>query len=126
MPATIEEEQSHEDDPLLPNGSLHRTSSRSHASFIHQTHSPRIIILILFTILFILAFGGFLMTVPGLRLYENIICHHYYNKLQGEQHIGLDGDIDESLCKVDEVQNELNVLLAVLHFLGAIPGMLKF
>jgi hypothetical protein len=66
------------------------------------------------------------MGVPGVRLYEDIICHHYYAKLEGEGHIELDGNIDESLCKVDKVQNELNVLLAVLHFLGAVPGMLKF
>lgn len=123
---SIEDEQSHEEDPLLSNGSLRRTTSHSHVSFVHQIHSPRIIISLLFTIIFILASGGFLMGVPSIRLYEDIICHHYYESLEGEGHIGLEGDIDESLCKVDEVQNELNILLAVLHFLGAIPGMLKF
>ena len=121
----FEDEQSQEEDALLRDGSLHRTTAYSHASFIHQTHSPRIIILVLFSIIFILAFGGFLSAVPGLRLYENVICHYYYNNLEGEGHIGYDVDIDESLCKVDEVQNELNLLLAVLHFLGAIPGMLE-
>lgn len=118
-----EDEQSHEEDPLIPNGSL-RSTSRSHGPFLHQTHSPRIIIALLFTIIFVLAFGGFLMAVPALRLYEDIMCHHYYNDVEGEGHIGLDGRIDEILCKVDEVQNELNITLAVLHFLGAIPGML--
>lgn len=64
------------------------------------------------------------MGLPSIRLYEDIICHHYYGRLAGEGHIRLEGDIDESLCKVDEVQNELNFLLAILYFLATIPGML--
>ncbi|KAG0646746.1 Efflux pump ustT [Hyphodiscus hymeniophilus] len=103
-----QEEQ--QEQPLLPNGSLHRTKSRSHASIIHKAQSPRAIIAILFTILFILASGGYLLAVPGLRLYENIICHHYYYGLDGEGHIGLDGDIDESLCKVDELNEGLSII----------------
>lgn len=63
------------------------------------------------------------MAVPSIRLYEDIICHLYYESLEGEGHIGLEENIDEKECKGDEVQNQLNVLLAVLHFLGAIPGM---
>jgi hypothetical protein len=77
--------------------------------------------LIAFLIIFILAFGGYLMAVPSIRLYEDIICHHYYNELEGEGHIGFEGQIDEELCKVEEVQKELNILLAGLHFLGALP-----
>ena len=65
------------------------------------------------------------MAVPSIRLYEDIICHHYYENLEGEGHIGLEGNIDEKECKGDEVQNQLNVLLVVLHFLSAIPGMRK-
>jgi hypothetical protein len=77
-------------------------------------------------IIFVLAFGGFLMGVPAIRIYEDIICHHYYENLEGEGHIGLEKNIDEKDCKGDEVQNELNFLLAVLHFLGTIPGMQTF
>jgi len=62
------------------------------------------------------------MGMPGLRLYEDIICHHYYNNLQGEDHIGLDGHIDEELCKGDEVQNQMNILLGVLAFLTPVPS----
>ena len=66
-----------------------------------------------------------ILALPALRLCENIICHYYYDKLERKQHIGYDVDIDESLCKVDEIQNELNVLRAVLQFLRTIPGMLE-
>lgn len=65
------------------------------------------------------------MAVPVVRLYEDIICHHYYDDLEGDGHIGLEGNIDEKQCKGDEIQGQLNVLLAGLHFLGAIPCMLK-
>ena len=62
------------------------------------------------------------MAVPGLRLYEDIICHHYYNDLQGEDHIGFDGHIDEELCKGDEVQSQMNIFLGVLAFITPIPS----
>jgi hypothetical protein len=65
------------------------------------------------------------MVMPGLRLWEDIICHHYYNDLKGDGHIGFEGHIDEESCKVDEVQNQMNIFLAVLGFLGVIPGRLS-
>jgi hypothetical protein len=110
------DEQSREDAPLLMDYSPERTISNSRNPLIHEIHSPRIIILVLCAIIFTLSFGGCLMIVPSLRLYEDIICHHYYESLEGEGHIGLDGHIKESLCKVDEVQNELNIFLAVFNF----------
>jgi hypothetical protein len=95
------------------------------SSFLHlrEATSPRTIIAILFALIFILSFGGNLMTVPSMRLYEDIMCHHYYNGLQDERHIAYEGHIDEELCKVEEVQNELNVVFAGLRVLGAIPCM---
>ena len=65
------------------------------------------------------------MALPSIRLYEDIICHHYYNGIEGEGHRGLEEDIEERLCKADPVQEELNLLLAGLHFLGAVPRKLK-
>lgn len=63
------------------------------------------------------------MGIPAVRLYEDIVCHHYYEKLKGSGRVGLLEDIDESLCKGDKVQNQLNLMLAGLHFLGVIPGI---
>jgi hypothetical protein len=113
--STLEHEDA-EDAPLLPDA-LH---VRNHASTIsmYQTRSRRIIILILFAVIFILAFGGTLMVVPSIRLYEDIVCHHYYNGLEGEKHRGYDDTIEEGLCKVREVQGELNILFAGMQFLG--------
>ena len=66
------------------------------------------------------------MAVPCIRLYEDIICHHYYENLEGAGHIGLEENIDEKKCKGDEIQGQLNILLAGVHFLGAIPCMLTW
>jgi hypothetical protein len=116
-----DDEQWDEDEPLLQDDNLQRTDSHTHP-FLHTTHSPRIIIALIFAIIFVLACGGQLMAVPAIRLYEDIICHLYYENLDGEGHVGPGGYIDEKQCKGDEVQGQLNVLLAVLHFLSAIPG----
>lgn len=108
--------------PQPPRPNAHsRTSSYIH---LHQTHSPRVITGIVLVILFILGFGGYLMAVPGIRIYEDIICHHYYAKREGEGSIGFQGNIDERLCKGEEVQNELSVVVAGLHVIGAIPSLL--
>jgi hypothetical protein len=87
----------------------------------HEATSPRTIIAILFTIIFILEFGGNLMIVPSIRLYEDIVCHDYYNSLkEGEGHIGFQDRIEERLCKVEEVQNELNIVFAGFRVMGAV------
>ncbi|KAH8589435.1 major facilitator superfamily domain-containing protein [Bisporella sp. PMI_857] len=88
-----------------------------------RAKSPRTIVTLLLTIVFILQFGGAIMIIPGLRVYEDIICHKYYESLEGAGHINQDGQIDESLCKVDKVQEELNFLLAVWNTLGSLAGL---
>lgn len=88
-------------------------------SLIREAHSPRVIFGIILAVVFIIDFGGNLLTVPSIRLYEDIICHHYYDGIGGDGHIGLAEPIDEALCKGDEVQNKLNVFLAVLQFLAS-------
>jgi hypothetical protein len=117
-------DEADEEEPFL--SSSRPSSSRSHKSFFPQTSSPSTICILLFTIVFILSFGGHLMGVPAMRIYEDIICHHYYENMEGDDRIGLEGDITEGMCKGDEVQNQLNILLAGLYFLGAIPGRQHF
>ncbi|QSZ36753.1 hypothetical protein DSL72_006636 [Monilinia vaccinii-corymbosi] len=103
--------------PLRPN------NSHQH-SLVHKAHSPRIIILLLTTIVFIIGFGGYLAWIPSMRIYEDILCHRYYEELQGRGGVGLRSGIDEASCKGDEVQKELNILTAVLETLKSLPGML--
>lgn len=62
------------------------------------------------------------MIIPATRIQENILCHYYYNELEGDGHIGYDQDIPEEMCKGEEVQRRFNVLYAVLGLIGCIPG----
>lgn len=91
-------------------------------SVICQMHSPRIIILLLTTIVFIIGFGVYLAWIPSMRIYEDILCHRYYEELQGQSGVGLSSTIDEARCKGDKVQEELNILTAVMETLKALPG----
>jgi hypothetical protein len=116
----FDDEIDEEDAPLLPSILPPHVRSPSSLPF-YQTRSRITTTLIIFAIIFILAFGGYLMAVPSIRLYEDIVCHHFYNGLKGEEHRGFGDVIDEVLCKRDEVQEELNILFAGLHFLGALP-----
>ncbi|KAK6608017.1 MFS transporter [Botrytis cinerea] len=97
-----------EESPLLDH--LRPTTATDTHSLIHQTHSPRIIISLLTAIVFIIGFGGYLAWIPSMRIYEDILCHRYYEERRGG-------------CKGDEVQEELNILTAVMETLKALPGM---
>ncbi|KAE9378165.1 MFS general substrate transporter [Stipitochalara longipes BDJ] len=115
------DQEDEEDAPLLPD--LMHMRTHTPTGPFYQTRSRRIITLIIFAVIFILAFGGTLMVVPSIRLYEDIVCHHYYNGLEGNDHRGYDDTIEEGLCKVREVQQELNILFAGMHFLGAFVSL---
>ncbi|KAL3424549.1 major facilitator superfamily transporter [Phlyctema vagabunda] len=118
-------EEPNERQPLLLRDALEDPiDSERHESIIPKAHSPNVIIAIAITIVFILEFASMLMKIPSLRIYEDIICHRYYEHLSGVGHIGLNGKIDEGMCKGDEVQNELNLILGVEQFVIAIPGLL--
>ncbi|TEY29948.1 hypothetical protein BOTCAL_0904g00020 [Botryotinia calthae] len=110
-----------EESPLLDR--LRPTIAIGTHSLIHQTHSPRIVILLLNTIVFIIGFGGYLAWIPSMRIYEDILCHRYYEELQGRAAVGLSSTVDEARCKGDKVQEELNILTAVMETLKALPGM---
>lgn len=110
---------SHEDEPFLSTSRL-PTSKPSYLPW--QASSTRSIIAVLFAIVFVIAFGAALMVVPLTRIYENIICHYYYNDLEGDGHIGFDEEIPEEMCKGEQVQERMNMLLAVLGTLSCIPG----
>lgn len=90
---------------------------------LHTAQSTRTIIILVYIIIFITSFGGHLIGVPALRVYEDILCRQYYAGLDGEQHVELKGTVDESMCKGEAVQYKLNILLAGLHFLGALVGL---
>ena len=83
-----------------------------------QTNSPRIIVALLALDIFCLSMAGSLSIVPITRILEDILCHLYYDK-----HSGQNGDIDESLCKIDAIQSELAYLLGLNSMVEAVVGM---
>ncbi len=91
-------------------------------SFIPQAHSPRFVVFLIFCTLFVLMFGNFFMIAPQLRIYEDIICRHYYDEVKGQGHIALTEDIDESLCKIEEIQEELAYIVGGLSVVDSVPG----
>ncbi|RDL37535.1 uncharacterized protein BP5553_04968 [Venustampulla echinocandica] len=113
-----------EGSPLLDIGPPPRSSPNRILTFFRRTRSPLVMVALLFVIIFIMAFGGILMGLGGLRLFEDIACHYYFNDIEGEGHIGFDEPIDEKICKADGVQNQLNILFGVLQLLTPIPGLL--
>src|SRR5277367_236337 len=91
-------------------------------SFIPQVHSPHFVLLLIFCALFMLMFGNYFLVAPQLRVYEDIICRHYYDEIKGQGHISLSEDIDESLCKIDEIQEELAIVMGGLSVADSVPG----
>lgn len=108
-----------EDDPLLP-GSRQRRSS---ITALPTLHNPRLIIAFLTGVMFLINFGAYMMTMPTSRIYEDIICHHYYDGLTGTSHLSLNTPIDEKLCKVGYVQTELATVIGGVFVSSSLPGL---
>lgn len=76
---------------------------------------------IVMVLVFIFNFSASLMGASTLRIYESIICHSYY-KTNDPSRIGDGGMVDERLCKVDTVQEELALLTGWESFFNTLPG----
>lgn len=104
----------HDDEPISEDGDA---TFEAPPPELHR--STRTIIVLIFSIVFLLSLAGNLLALPSLRIYEDIICRQYYAGLPGHE----GEQVDEEMCKGEEVQNQLNILFAVSGFLGAIPGI---
>lgn len=89
-----------------------------------QTHNPDVIVAVIVFLCFIIGVGSYLGVVPTTRIYEDIICHRFYEKIEGDGYIGLNQNIDEGLCKGDEIQKELAIVVAGLESANAVPSVL--
>lgn len=123
------QETSSEETPLLPSESSRPALNRGSSSVLHlphipQVHNPQVIVFFITLMVFCIMIGSFLTIAPSIRIYEDIICHHYYDQLEGDGHIDLLSDIDEKECKVDAIQEELAIVLGGLELTMSIPGKL--
>lgn len=114
-------DESTENEPLLP-GSRQRQRKLS-VSVLPTLHNPRLIIALLTGVMFLVNFGAYMMTMPSYRIYEDIICRHYYDSLSGPLHLSLDTPIEEELCKVGPVQAELATVIGGIFVASSIPGL---
>lgn len=113
------EESPTEQTPLVQREDILNSSK---PTLLPRLHSPRIVILLLALLVFVIMFGTYLMIAPTIRIYENIICHHYYDNIKGDGHVALNADIDENLCKGRLVQEELAIVLGGIQITDSIPG----
>lgn len=100
-----------ENSPLLPESYSQRDTSR----VSDNSNALRVTALVT-TVVFITTFGAGLTSVPTLRVVEDILCRRILKGTLPE------GDINESLCKRDDVQEDLATFMGVQSTLEAVPG----
>lgn len=71
--------------------------------------------LLLFALYFLVSFATQLLEIPLIRLFENAICKRHYAQF-------FLNDIDEVLCKIPTVQDQLNDVIGWKMCFDAIPG----
>lgn len=79
------------------------------------------IIVLVGLLIILLDFADMLRTTPKIRLFEISICRRYY-LAHDKSRINPDGNVDEALCKVDEIQQSLALVRGWLGLFQGIPG----
>ncbi|KAI0024025.1 major facilitator superfamily domain-containing protein [Xylariomycetidae sp. FL0641] len=79
-----------------------------------QLRSPNTIVNALCLGVFIACAAGPFQTIPMTRIYEDILCSEYYDRLRSRGR-----SIDEDMCKVDDIQSKLAYLFATWSALNA-------
>jgi hypothetical protein len=62
-----------------------------------------------------------IIIVPQIALFERSICYHYYS-VHDSHVIAAGGSIDDQLCKIERVQQQLADLRSLKAFFDAVPG----
>lgn len=101
-----------ESSPLLGRGAPHAK--------IPKVHSNRTIVNLLLLVNLMVSSAGGLVSIPQARLAEDVLCHEYYHQMAS-----LDVPIDEDLCKLEPIQSELAVILAVSGTFAAVTGFVS-
>jgi hypothetical protein len=115
-----EEDASSERSSLLSRSDS--ADSGAEPPLLPLVRSSPLIVALLSVVIFVFMFGSCLMITPLLRVFEDIICHRFYDKIEGEGHVALSGKIDEGLCKGPEIQGELAIIVGGLQFADSVPG----
>lgn len=80
------------------------------------------LLLTLFAVVLAVEMGLNMADSPMVRIYESITCRHYYTQYDPSQ-IGADGQVEEELCKVKDVQTELAAVKGYMEFFDGLLSM---
>ena len=121
----------HERQPLLP--PIYANAKASNRDAIWQwpirlilavktflVQNP--ILICTFALQFCTYFAKHMVEVPTIKLFEQAICNRYYSNLSIPQQAT--PNIDEGLCKIPTIQNELAALTGLKFTFDALPGLL--
>jgi len=70
---------------------------------------------------FVVDFASYMRVAPKTRMFEMAFCRDYYQKVNPGVIDG-NGEVPESLCKIEEIQQELALLKGWLNMLEFLPG----
>ncbi|KAA8644006.1 hypothetical protein EYZ11_010863 [Aspergillus tanneri] len=77
----------------------------------------------LFAMVLSVEVGLVMASGPITRIYESIACREYYAQYNPKQ-IGSNGEVDEKLCKLKEIQSELAAVKGYMEFFDGILSIL--
>ncbi|KAL8959416.1 MAG: hypothetical protein Q9193_003720 [Seirophora villosa] len=83
-----------------------------------------IVLLPAYGVKFLISFAKHIVEVPRIRLFELAACHAYYQQQHDAVGHGFHDNLDDRLCKVPAVQNELSTLTGWQFAFDAVPGLL--
>lgn len=106
-------EESHEDEPLLQDSD---GMSNEQANVEPSASSFDKLVLYFMSIHFLLAFTQIILVAPLIRLFENSLCLSYYHFPSGE--------VQESLCKIPEIQQPLATIRGWKSTFDTLPVIL--
>ena len=66
-----------------------------------------------------------MVEVPMIKLFEQAICDRYY-AVHSDLVTAVTGPVEERLCKIPAIQNELAALVGWKFTFDALPGRLRF
>lgn len=82
-----------------------------------------LLVILVFLLMAIVDMGAFMAEPPKTRVFEANLCVRYYEEKDPSK-IRADGTVDETLCKVNEVQQKMAMIFGWQDMFDAIPGIL--
>ncbi|OJI86058.1 hypothetical protein ASPTUDRAFT_53352 [Aspergillus tubingensis CBS 134.48] len=124
MPLESNEPLDREDAPFLasgqrPSSPVEEESGPSDAEKEHLRKTRLRLMLTLFAMILAVEVGICMSNGPVTRIYESIACREYYAQYDPTK-IGADGEVQEELCKVKAVQQDLAAVKGYMEFFDGI------